>query len=165
MEVVNIDVSETAVTAMNENLKKRKEEYGTSDALKRNRKKEVKKTPWDGFSYLKMNALEMNFPDRIFDYVLDKGTADALFSGPDAQLENAKVQALFKEVHRVLREEGTFLLISGNDSNTLLPYLYEMDWSVEMKPIHRVQSKRARAGEFSKLSIFLYVLRKARGST
>eukprot|EP00923_Selenidium_pygospionis_P051623 GHVN01089515.1.p1 GENE.GHVN01089515.1~~GHVN01089515.1.p1 ORF type:complete len:451 (+),score=58.74 GHVN01089515.1:713-2065(+) len=57
--------------------------------------------------WLEMDAANMTFEDNSFDFVIDKGTADALRCGG---LE--LVVEMVTEVGRVLKPSGTFVLIS-----------------------------------------------------
>ena len=58
----------------------------------------------------RMDCTKMNFPNNSFDYVFDKGTIDTLVSYDDD--ETKRVEATVKEVARVLRPGGYFVVVS-----------------------------------------------------
>ena len=53
-----------------------------------------------------MDATQMSFPDQEFDFVVDKGTLDALLCGSGREL------SFLKEVSRVTKENGKLIVIS-----------------------------------------------------
>ena len=56
-----------------------------------------------------MDVRDMEYEDESFDCVIDKSTIDALLCGDDAFLNVAR---MLKEVSRVLKPGGTYLVIS-----------------------------------------------------
>jgi len=97
---------------------------------------------------------------------------DALLSNGREELgENRRVYRMLQEVFRVMKPSGRFLLISGNDSFILSPYLYSVnDWKVESRPMSgnhdqrrtkrcsrsRNRNTKANPLGFAKLSTTLY---------
>jgi EEF1A lysine methyltransferase 4 len=58
--------------------------------------------------WLVMDCTNMDFKDNSFDYVIDKGTMDALIAGRDL----TPSYELLKECSRVTKEEGQLILIT-----------------------------------------------------
>ena len=58
---------------------------------------------------------KMKFPSNSFDYVFDKATIDTLICGDNS---NKVVGALLKEIARVMKPGGTFILISYGTPST-----------------------------------------------
>ncbi|KAF3786605.1 hypothetical protein EJ110_NYTH25193 [Nymphaea thermarum] len=82
--------------------------------------------------------LDLPFSTESFDVVIDKGTMDVLFvdSGDPWNPSPStvkKVIAMLKCVHRVLRQDGTYISISFGQPHFRRP-LFEMEeftWSIE----------------------------------
>ncbi|MCI17514.1 methyltransferase-like protein 13, partial [Trifolium medium] len=87
---------------------------------------------------MQADMLELPFDDECFDLVIEKGTMDVLFvdSGdpwnpkPETM---AKVMSTLKGVHRVLKENGTFISITFGQPHFRRPIFNapEFSWSVE----------------------------------
>lgn len=137
VKTTNIDISDTAIEFMNARTKKKEK-----------------------IEYVCMDACDMDFEDESFEIVFDKGTVDALLShGEDEYGNNKRIKKLMKEVFRVLKENGSFILISGNERFILDPYLFVHDWSIEVYPIERTKQKKNFA-EFAQLKMSLLVMTK-----
>ncbi|ETV92404.1 hypothetical protein H310_13292 [Aphanomyces invadans] len=85
-----------------------------------------------------LDAINMpDVPDQCFDVVVDKGLLDTVLCGAN-NIENAV--ALVHELHRVLKVNGTFVLISHGPPDTRLHYLTRetLEWTVHPPtPIER----------------------------
>lgn len=64
-----------------------------------------------------MDCRKLNFWDKSFDFVIDKGTLDILLSSPQSHSDLA---LYFSEVERVLKDNGFFLVVSASPSIQLL---------------------------------------------
>jgi len=112
--------------------------------------------------FLQMDACKMDFADSSFSVIFDKGTLDALLSG---YCED-RVTLMLQETYRVLKPNGKFLLISGNDSSVLNPHLYAFDWAVERVSVERIKRKLSKEigsrpnVAFPNLPISLHILSK-----
>jgi len=106
-----------------------------------------------------MDACHMTFEDSSFSIVFDKGTTDALLSGGES--DHIKIEEMMSEIFRVLQSGGIFVLITGNDSTVVHPYLYTQDWNVVMSPVERNSTiKDQHNVAFAKLPIWMYVMSK-----
>ncbi len=123
-------------------------------------KKEEKRTKLVSCcTYQVMDACNMSFEDNSFDLVFEKGTVDAFISnGKQETGENEGLNSLLKEVYRVLKPSGKYLIISGNDRFLLDPYLHncELDWIVEYE---QISTKKNKAGTVYSTHFF-YLLTK-----
>ena len=70
--------------------------------------------------YYVMDVRDLSkFEDRMFDAAIDKSTIDALLCGDDAFLNVARMT---KEVQRVLKHEGIYMVISYGRPESRLPH-------------------------------------------
>jgi len=88
-----------------------------------------------GMIYQQMDCRSMEFPDGVFNVVLDKGSLDSILCG-EGSTHNA--QKTLQEVTRVLSPNGVYLCVSHGQPSYRLTYLQrpEFGWSVK---IHTVQ--------------------------
>jgi ubiquinone/menaquinone biosynthesis C-methylase UbiE len=80
--------------------------------------------------FLQMDARKLSFDDNSFDFVIDKGTTDAMLCGKSGP---RNIRRIFSEVVRVLSPGGCFVLVShmefssdemqGLISSVILPIL------------------------------------------
>ncbi|XP_074568136.1 uncharacterized protein LOC141824706 [Curcuma longa] len=114
-DVVNIDISSVVIEAMQEKY---------SDKF--------------GLKYIKMDVREMSsFESSSFDAVIDKGTLDSLMCGPNAT-ENAT--KMLKEVGRVLKDKGVYILITYGDPSYRLNLLKGVElWNINVHVIERTE--------------------------
>ncbi|KAF3786603.1 Methyltransferase-like protein 13 [Nymphaea thermarum] len=100
--------------------------------------KRLKEVGYNGIQVLEADMLDLPFSTESFDVVIDKGTMDVLFvdSGDPWNPSPStveKVIAMLKCVHRVLRQDGTYISISFGQPHFRRP-LFEMEeftWSIE----------------------------------
>ncbi|ETV76403.1 hypothetical protein H257_09433 [Aphanomyces astaci] len=79
-------------------------------------------------------------PNHCFDVILDKGLLDTLLCSPN-NVED--VLALLHELHRVLKVNGTLVVVSHGPPDTRLMYLTRetFEWTVDtITPIERICS-------------------------
>lgn len=98
--ITNIDISEIVIEKMN-NIKKIKQ--------------------MDNMKYLEMDATRMNFENNYFDFVIDKGTLDALTCSKDFEISTKLIQ----EMHRVTKINGFYSIISHSSPEIRLPLYFE----------------------------------------
>ncbi|CAN6459854.1 unnamed protein product [Victoria cruziana] len=100
--------------------------------------KRLKEKQYSGIQVLEADMLDLPFGPETFDVVIEKGTLDVLFvdSGdpwnPSPSTVD-KVIAMLKCVHRVLRQDGTYISISFGQPH-FRRSLFEMEeftWSIE----------------------------------
>jgi ubiquinone/menaquinone biosynthesis C-methylase UbiE len=116
-----------------------------------------------------MDVREIKYPDNYFDFAIDKSTIDALLCG---ERSFVNVALMMKEVQRVLKEDGVYMIISyGQPENRIFHlerehlnfdiniYTIKKDYSVEedaqkYEKMHYVYicKKRKEADEISKLN-------------
>lgn len=68
--------------------------------------------------YLEMDATSMTFEDNSFDFVLDKGTLDALTCGSEMDIP----ERLIREMHRVTKVGGNYCVITHSGPHCRLPF-------------------------------------------
>ncbi|XP_062437732.1 eEF1A lysine and N-terminal methyltransferase isoform X2 [Rhea pennata] len=134
-DIVNIDISDAVVRQM-------RERSGSGRPK---------------MSYVRMDVLQMGFPDGLFQVVLDKGTLDAILTDEE-EATLAKVDRMFAEISRVLQVGGRYLCVSLAQDHVLkkaVEYFSQEGWVVR---IHEVASSGDKQ-QFV-LPIFVYVMTK-----
>lgn len=175
LSVMNVDVSEVAVERMNEHLDTI---FGPTEAVpeeavatrgkkqkSRAKKPELARPPgtrlWSRsqISYVIQDVSAMPYEDGSWDVVLDKGMLDAVLSHGEVETgDNDLVQRVNREVYRVLKDRGLYLIISGMDSFLTMPYFAGdelVNWDVS---VHSFQSRSPSLKTLR--TLFFYVLRK-----
>lgn len=103
-KVVNIDISDKVIKQM-------KDKYSSESRLE-----------WEV-----MDCTKMTFTNSSFDYVFDKGTLDTLMCCDNS----AKiVSATIKEISRILKPGGFFILVSYGNPNTRRKYFENAGLSI-----------------------------------
>jgi len=89
-----------------------------------------------GMSFQQMDCRQMEFPDGIFNVVIDKGTLDSILCG-EGSTHNA--QKTLSEVSRVLSPTGYYLCISHGQPAYRLTYLQrqEFGWNVKVLTVQK----------------------------
>lgn len=85
-------------------------------------------------NYLHMDARNMDFDANHFDAAVDKGTLDAILCGEGS---TANANKMLSEVHRVLKHNGVYFVISYGQPPTRIPFLEknEFDWDVTVQQV------------------------------
>lgn len=172
LSFLNVDVSSVAVDRMNDHLDSI---FGPVDAVdapqvqkgskKSSKQTRVPKPPgsrlWtrDQISYVLQDVSDMPYEDESFDVVLDKGMLDAVLSHGEVETgESELVQKVNREVFRVLKTGGSYLVVSGMDHFITMPYFLgdeETSWDVS----HHSFQSRSPSNKTLR-TLFFYVLRK-----
>ena len=110
--LTSIDICEKVVADMKSGKKKKGKKKGLS------------------LEWMQMDCCRLDSTDEYYDYIFDKGTVDALLSQCDDLTEsegNPNVFAYFREAYRTLKHGGTFVLITINATEVILPYALGAD--------------------------------------
>ncbi|XP_006887489.1 PREDICTED: methyltransferase-like protein 13 isoform X1 [Elephantulus edwardii] len=141
-DIVNIDISEVVIKQMKEH-----------NASKRPR-----------MSFLKMDMMQMEFPDASFQVVLDKGTLDAVLTDEEEKTLQ-QVDRMLAEVGRVLQVGGRYLCISLAQAHVLKKAVGHFSQEGWMVRVHQVSSSQEQVIEgehrFS-LPVFAFIMTKFR---
>ncbi len=91
----------------------------------------------DQMEYTLMDATNMEFiPDNCFDLVIDKALFDCVLCGANNMTNIIK---LVKEMYRVLKPNGKYIMFSHSPPNTREPILYGNerchDWSITVDEV------------------------------
>lgn len=91
----------------------------------------------------KMDMRELDFPDGVFNVVLDKATLDSVLC---AEGSLPMVAKCLSEISRVLGNEGVFVCISHGPPNTRLQILDrpEYGWSVSVHTVPKPMLKAVK---------------------
>lgn len=92
---------------------------------------------------------KLNFSDNFFDFVIDKGTYDAIICSLDG---TKSVKSMFKEISRTLKHGSQFIEIATSDQESIIKYLSKpyLNWN-----IIRVLTFNDTAN-----TIFIYIMEK-----
>ncbi|SBT80384.1 methyltransferase, putative [Plasmodium malariae] len=113
-DITNIDASSACI-------KKMKEIYKDKPNLK----------------YMLMNVCDMKeFKNAEFDLIIDKACLDSIVCSEDSL---KYIEEMLSEVSRILKSEGTFVVISHAQPTYRLGYLQKQDykWNVTIKTVKR----------------------------
>jgi len=102
--------------------------------------------------WIVMDALEMGMlPSSCFDIVLDKGLVDSVVC---SEQSSTCMQRLVEGMHRVLRENGLYILISHGKPATRIPYFLES--AMQYEHVETIRFLRDKGDE----PVFMFVLKK-----
>merc|ERR1711869_106007 len=89
-----------------------------------------------GMSYQQMDCRAMDFPEGIFNVVVDKATLDSILCG-EGSTHNA--QKMLQEVSRVLKPNGVYIAVSHGQPSYRLTYLQrnEYGWNVKSYTVQK----------------------------
>lgn len=128
-KVIGIDFSETLIAQMRKKYQlEQKVEYEIGDITK------------------------MRFPTNHFDYVFDKATFDTLICGDNS---NKVVTSLLKEIARVMKPGGTFILISYGNPTTRKRFFEGTQTGLSLVDTIKIE-KQGVSGAFH----YIYVIKK-----
>ena len=135
-DVTNIDFSENAIKIMVEYYQEQQVEM----------------------NYKKMDVCEMTeFADKTFDVVFDKALLDAMLCGENALMT---VEKMMKEVYRVLKDEGYYIIISNtNEDGRKLLFDNQM-WEYSVMEIEKPSKVLVIEDKDPKNFHYIYILKK-----
>ncbi|XP_037094499.1 LOW QUALITY PROTEIN: eEF1A lysine and N-terminal methyltransferase-like, partial [Pollicipes pollicipes] len=87
-----------------------------------------------GMTFTRMDLMKLEFPDKNFTCVLDKGTLDAVFTQDDEHTARM-VDTMFTEIGRVLKVGGRYVCVSllqGHILKKLLEWFPQQGWMVRI---------------------------------
>jgi len=135
-DVTNIDFSENAIKIMND--------YFQEQQVRMN--------------YKKMNVLDMpEFGDKTFDVVFDKALLDTILCGENALIV---VEKMMKEIYRVLKDDGNYIIISNSDEDRRKLLFDEEMWEYTVMEIEKPSKVVVIDDKDPKNFHYIYVLRK-----
>ena len=95
----------------------------------------------------------MKFSNNTFDYIFDKATLDTLICGDNS---NKVVGSMVKEIARVMKPGGTFILISYGTPSTRKRFFDNNQNGLQITDTLKVE-KQGVIGTFH----YVYIIRKA----
>jgi len=102
----------------------------------------------------------MDFPDSVFDVVIDKATLDSVLCAEGSLIHAAKC---LSEISRVLSPEGTFVCVSHAQPGSRLEILQkpEYGWTVSVasvpKPMWRDSKDLTSSGQADDTRVYHYI--------
>lgn len=122
---------------------------------------QMKKTHRNIGEWIQMDATKMSFEDESHTVILDKGTLDAMMS---EESESEMVLNYFKEVKRVLKNGGRFVIISLLQSHildTLLNFFPSNNFLLRIVRCLEAEQKTSESNEDkSSMPVFVIVATK-----
>ena len=109
----------------------------------------------EAMTFMKMDILEMEFEDTVFDCVLDKGTLDAIFSNT-GDVTKGKVHTMFNEITRVLKYAGRYICVTLAQDH-ILEKLLDYFGSGWLLRVHKVKLDVDSAAVGGALPVFVFV--------
>ena len=104
--ILAIDISETIIHVMQQQYK-----------------------DFSGVTFTVMDVRELNaIPSGSISVAIDKGCIDAVFCSTNFLTDTRQV---FKEIYRVLGQEGVFASFSHAPANCRVPFLKSVDWAID----------------------------------
>nr|XP_003415277.1 methyltransferase-like protein 13 isoform X1 [Loxodonta africana] len=141
-DIVNIDISEAVIKQMREHNASRRPHM----------------------SFLKMDMMQMEFPDASFQVVLDKGTLDAVLTDEEEKTLQ-QVDRMLAEVGRVLQVGGRYLCISLAQAHVLkkaVGHFAGEGWMVRVHQVANSQDQVLEAEHRFSLPVFAFIMTKFR---
>ncbi|XP_078212414.1 eEF1A lysine and N-terminal methyltransferase isoform X3 [Callithrix jacchus] len=141
-DIVNIDISEVVIKQM----------------------KECNATRRPQMRFLKMDMMQMEFPDASFQVVLDKGTLDAVLTDEEEKTLQ-QVDRMLAEVGRVLQVGGRYLCISLAQAHILkkaVGHFSREGWMVRVHQVANSQDQVLEAESQFSLPVFAFIMTKFR---
>lgn len=102
-----------------------------------------------------MDVRDMKYDEQSFDFVIDKSTIDALLCGENSFLN---VAIMLKEVQRVLKDEGFYMIISYGKPENRIPHLERAHLDFEIS-VYTIKKDIEESPDLSKLH-YVYVCKK-----
>jgi ubiquinone/menaquinone biosynthesis C-methylase UbiE len=108
-DIVNIDFSRNAISEMNK-----------------------KGGDKPGLLFMEMDLQDMTIPSGTFDIAVDKATVDSILCADGGARQ---IHALLKQIYRVLKPKGTFMMLSYAKSQLRLNFLKHKDflWDISVE--------------------------------
>jgi len=108
-------------------------------------------------NWMIMDVNNMRMEDNMFNVVLDKGTLDAMMSSEEG---DKTVEKAFKEITRVLKVGGRYLVLSLAQDNVLqlmLDFFSSHNWLIR---IHKVSLDECNSAGEWRMPLYLFVFTK-----
>jgi ubiquinone/menaquinone biosynthesis C-methylase UbiE len=142
-KIFNMDISSNVIKSMRE------------------RSKELLEMSWDV-----MDCRDLKFNQGFFDVVIDKCTMDTILCGDNPYLN---VALMTKEVQRVLKASGVYLIISHSEQESRLQHLLREHLSFDVK-VTEIKSERDDTSGSSLIiphlnqTHYIYICKKRQGA-
>lgn len=111
-----------------------------------------------------MDVRDLKYPDKSFDFIIDKSTIDALLCGDSSFLN---VAIMLKEVQRVLNDNGIYMIISyGKPENRVLHLeRRHLDFEISIYTIKKESDINENNDIDSSKVHYVYVCKKGKNSS
>ena len=109
-------------------------------------------------NYKKMNVCEMpEFGNKTFDVVFDKALLDTMLCGENALVV---VEKMMKEIYRVLKDEGYYIIISNASEEGRKLLFDENMWEYTVMEIEKPSKVLVIEDKDPKNFHYIYILKK-----
>lgn len=129
----NIDICENVIEFMKERCKDRK-----------------------GMVFETMDVKNLSYKDETFDLIIDKSTIDALLCGEHSFMN---VATMTKEMSRVLKTGGIYLVISYGDPESRMPHLEREHLGFDIN-IYTIKKEEDKEEQPRNKSHYVYICKK-----
>ncbi|KAL7689699.1 putative methyltransferase type 11, S-adenosyl-L-methionine-dependent methyltransferase [Plasmopara halstedii] len=137
-KLMNVDVSEVVIKQMTTKYEDRAEQM----------------------QWQKMNMCSLEFADKTYDAVVDKGTMDSILCGEGS---TANVAKMCQEIYRVLKPNGVYFVVSYGVPDNRLSYLENKDlqWKVAVHTVPKPTVSAVQVSESDANAVhYIYVCQK-----
>lgn len=109
---------------------------------------------FEGIEYFFMDARGLTFATNTFDMVIDKGTIDSMVCTDDP----AKyIDLTSREVARVLKPGGYFVVVSCAVNEARLKLLQKSDYCWQLEQLHHIKTDHTKKETFVYALVFKYL--------
>ena len=109
-----------------------------------------------GMVFEQMDVKNITYKDEMFDLIIDKSTIDSLLCGESSFMN---VATMTKEISRVLKTGGYYVIISYGSPEDRMPHLEREHLGFEIN-IYTIKQQAGEDGEGNQKPHYVYICKK-----